>query len=182
MQASGNQMRQRLALNLRRIAQAVAAIELKRHEKAEYNTPLERSWTSARRDACPACAIASRATSTPPAPHPRVDAARLVGRQSSRTRCLIGTLVRRVGVYSSLIATNNLARVGFDADTATIKGDVEIIAIGTSDFFQLDVTKDGRFVALSTSSRTREDLYVLTVADGSIRQLTNDFARDRWPR
>ena len=87
-----------------------------------------------------------------------------------------------IGVYSSFIATNNLARVGFDPDTATIKGDVEMITTGTNDFVQLDVTKDGRFVALSTSSRTREDLYVLTVADGSMRQLTNDFARDRWPR
>ena len=57
-----------------------------------------------------------------------------------------------------------------------------MITTGTNDFFYLDVTKDGRFVALTTSSRTREDLYVLTVADGSMRQLTNDFARDRRPR
>jgi WD40 repeat protein len=81
-----------------------------------------------------------------------------------------------------LTATNNVARVGFDPNTATIKGDVEMITTGTNDFFFLDVTKDGRFVALTTSSRTREDLYVLTVADGSMRQLTNDFARDRRPR
>ena len=87
-----------------------------------------------------------------------------------------------VGVYSSWTAANNLARVGFDPDTATIKGDVEMITSGTNDFFYFDVTKDGRFVALTTSSRTREDLYVLTVADGSMRQLTNDFARDRRPR
>jgi Tol biopolymer transport system component len=87
-----------------------------------------------------------------------------------------------VGVYSSLTETSNVARVGFEPDTATIKGDVEMITTGANDFFYLDVTKDGRFVALTTSSRTREDLYVLTVADGSIRQLTNDFARDRQPR
>jgi Tol biopolymer transport system component len=87
-----------------------------------------------------------------------------------------------IGAYTSLTATANVARVGFDPNTATIKGDVEMITTGTNDFFFLDVTKDGRFVALTTSSRTREDLYVLRVADGSIRQLTNDFARDRRPR
>ena len=87
-----------------------------------------------------------------------------------------------VGVYSSLTATNNVARVGFDPGTATIRGDIEMITTGSNDFFWFDVTKDGRFVALTTSSRTREDLYVLTVADGSMRQLTNDFARDRRPR
>ena len=57
-----------------------------------------------------------------------------------------------------------------------------MITTGTNDFAYFDVTKDGRFVALATSSRTREDLYVLTVADGRMRQLTNDFARDRRPR
>jgi Tol biopolymer transport system component/predicted Ser/Thr protein kinase len=87
-----------------------------------------------------------------------------------------------VGVYSSLAVSNNIARVAFDPVSATIKGDVELITSGTNDFFQFDVTKDGRFVAVTTSSRTREDLYVLTVADGSLRRLTNDFARDRWPR
>ena len=87
-----------------------------------------------------------------------------------------------VGVYSSLTETTNIARVEFDPDTATIKGDVELITTGTNDFFYFDVTKDGQFVALTTSSRTREDLYVMTVANGSMRQLTNDFARDRRPR
>ena len=87
-----------------------------------------------------------------------------------------------IGVYSSMIVTNNVARAVFDPDTATIKGDVEMLTSGTNDFVYLDATKDGRFVALTTSSRTREDLYVLTVADRTVRQLTNDFARDRWPR
>jgi Tol biopolymer transport system component len=87
-----------------------------------------------------------------------------------------------IGAYSSLTATSNVARVGFDPNTATIKGDVEMLTTGTNDFLFLDVTRDGRFVALTTSSRTREDLHVLTVADGRVRQLTNDFARDRRPR
>ena len=85
-------------------------------------------------------------------------------------------------MYSSITFTSNLARVAFDPGTATIKGDVEMITTGTNDFVWYDVTKDGQFVALTTSSSTREDLYVLTVADGRMRQLTNDFARDRRPR
>ena len=87
-----------------------------------------------------------------------------------------------VGVYSSLTATNNVSRVGFDPGTATIKGDVELMTTGTNDFNYLAVTKDGQQLALTTSSRTQEDLYVLTVANGSLRRLTNDFARDRLPR
>jgi serine/threonine protein kinase len=87
-----------------------------------------------------------------------------------------------IGVYSSLTVSNNIARVAFDPVSATIKGDVELLTSGTNDYFQFDVTKDGRFVAATTSSRTREDLYVLTVDDRSLRRLTNDFARDRWPR
>ena len=67
-----------------------------------------------------------------------------------------------------MIASNNVARVGFDPITATIKGDVAMISTGANDIAYLDVTKDGQFVALTTSSRTREDLYVLSVADGSI--------------
>jgi Tol biopolymer transport system component/tRNA A-37 threonylcarbamoyl transferase component Bud32 len=87
-----------------------------------------------------------------------------------------------VGVYSSLTATSNVYQVAFDPKTATVKGAITAITTGTNDFVYLDVTKDGRYVAVTTSSRTKEDLYVITVADGSARQLTNDFDRDRWPR
>jgi serine/threonine protein kinase len=87
-----------------------------------------------------------------------------------------------VGVYSSLTSTANVYQVGFDPKTATVKGEIKAITSGSNDFFYLDVTSDGRQVVVATSSRTREDLYVVTVADGSMRQLTNDFDRDRWPR
>jgi serine/threonine protein kinase/Tol biopolymer transport system component len=87
-----------------------------------------------------------------------------------------------VGVYSALLATSNIARVGFDPKTATTRGAVEPVTSGTYDFAYYDVTKDGKFVASTTSSRGREDVYVIATADGAIRQLTNDFARDRSPR
>jgi Tol biopolymer transport system component len=86
-----------------------------------------------------------------------------------------------IGVYSAITGTNNVARVAFDAKTATVKGDVEMITTGTNDFAYLDVTSDGKSVVATTSSRTREDLYVISVAERTVRQLTNDFARDRFP-
>jgi len=85
-------------------------------------------------------------------------------------------------VYSSIVATSNLARVAFDPKAATVSGNVEMVTTGTNDFVSFDVTNDARFAVLTTSSRTREDVFVLTMADGTMRQLTNDFARDRWPR
>jgi serine/threonine protein kinase/sugar lactone lactonase YvrE len=87
-----------------------------------------------------------------------------------------------IGVYASVLTMSNVARIAFDAKTATIKGPVEAVTSGTNGFAYYDVTSDGRFVAGTTSSLGREDVYVITTADGTVRQLTNDFARDRSPR
>jgi Tol biopolymer transport system component len=87
-----------------------------------------------------------------------------------------------VAVYTSLNVTNNLARVRLDPASATVRGDVVPVTTGTNDYAWADVSADGRYAALTTSSRTREDLYLLTLADGTMRRLTDDFARDRWPR
>ena len=57
-----------------------------------------------------------------------------------------------------------------------------MMTTGTNEFAYLDVTADGRFGALTTSSRTVEDLYVINFTSGAIRQLTKDFSRDRYPR
>jgi Tol biopolymer transport system component len=96
--------------------------------------------------------------------------------------CLSGD--GRVGAYAALVYTGNLAHVAFDAKNGVVKGPVVAITTGTHDFMPSyeDVTPDGRFVVAATSSRGQEDLFVLTTADGSIRQLTKDFYRDRAPR
>ena len=86
------------------------------------------------------------------------------------------------GVYASFINTSNVGRAAFDATRGTVIGGVTPVTTGSQDFYYMDVSPDGHQIAVATSSRTREDLYVVTAADGTIRQLTNDFARDRAPR
>jgi serine/threonine protein kinase/Tol biopolymer transport system component len=88
----------------------------------------------------------------------------------------------RTGVYASTVTTSNIGRVPFDPRRGVVTGPPVSITAGTNDFFYIDISPDGRQIAATTSSRTREDLYIVTVADGSARQLTSDFARDRAPR
>jgi Tol biopolymer transport system component len=86
------------------------------------------------------------------------------------------------GVYASLINTSNVARVGFDAARGAVTGTLTSVTTGSQDFYFMDASPDGTRIAVTTSSRTREDLYVVSADGLTIRQLTNDFARDRAPR
>ena len=90
----------------------------------------------------------------------------------------------RTGAYVAVVGGDNVARVGFDSRNGTVNGPVQPVTTGTQDFSTYsDVTRDGALVVASTAGRQgREDLYVVSVADGRIRQLTDDFARDRSPR
>ena len=88
----------------------------------------------------------------------------------------------RTGAYASTSTTSNIGRIAFDSRTGAVTGSPTPVTTGTHDFVYMDVSPDARFVAATTSSRTREDLYVVSAADGGLRQLTNDFARDRAPR
>jgi Tol biopolymer transport system component len=90
----------------------------------------------------------------------------------------------RIGAYLALSGAGNIGRVAFDPVRGAVTGTAEAITVGTHDFFTgyLDVTRDGRFVVATTSARGQEDLYLISTADGAIRQLTNDFFRDRAPR
>ncbi len=88
----------------------------------------------------------------------------------------------RLATYSSISTTRNVARISFDAASGSTKGPVQPITTGTNDFEYIDLAPDGRSLALSTSTRVREDIYVLSTSGGDPRQLTNDFARDRAPR
>jgi Tol biopolymer transport system component len=88
----------------------------------------------------------------------------------------------QTAAYASILSTTNIGHIQFDPTSGTVKGTPEAVTSGTNDFAYYDVTSDARFVVASTSSRTREDLYVISTSDGAVRQLTNDFARDRAPR
>jgi Tol biopolymer transport system component/predicted Ser/Thr protein kinase len=87
-----------------------------------------------------------------------------------------------VGTYATLAVTNNLARIHFDPRTATVDGTMEPITTGPRDFGTIDINPGGRELAVSTSTRQQEDLYVIPADGGALRQLTNDRARDRAVR
>jgi Tol biopolymer transport system component len=88
----------------------------------------------------------------------------------------------RTAAYAAILSTNNISRVPFDPISGNVKGTSAAMTTGANDYANLDVTRDGRLIVAATSSRTREDLYVISTADGQVRQLTNDFARDRGPQ
>jgi Tol biopolymer transport system component/predicted Ser/Thr protein kinase len=90
----------------------------------------------------------------------------------------------RIGAYAATVVTGNIARVAFDPTSASTRGEIEAVTTGANDFFggYMDATRDGRFVAATTSARGQEDLFLVSTGDGTIQQLTNDFFRDRAPR
>jgi Tol biopolymer transport system component/predicted Ser/Thr protein kinase len=89
----------------------------------------------------------------------------------------------RTGAYAAFVGGGNIARVGFDGRRGTVIGPVQAVTTGTRDFNNyVDVTRDGALAVTGTTGRQgREDIYVVSVADGRFRQLTDDFARDRAP-
>jgi serine/threonine protein kinase/sugar lactone lactonase YvrE len=87
-----------------------------------------------------------------------------------------------VAAFTSVLATRNIARVPINAATGKTTGDVESVTSGTGDYAYIDVSRDGRQVVASSSERGQEDIFVIPVGSGGLRQLTNDFARDRAPR
>ena len=89
----------------------------------------------------------------------------------------------RTGAYAAFAGGGNVARVGFDGRRGAVNGPIQPVTTGTRDFNNyVDVTSDGAFAVVGTTGRQgREDIYVVSVADGRLRQLTDDFARDRAP-
>jgi serine/threonine protein kinase/Tol biopolymer transport system component len=88
-----------------------------------------------------------------------------------------------VGAYASMLDTTNIGRVAFDARSGTTTGPVQAVTAGAHDFDTfIDVTDDGRFVVAPSSPRAQEDLYLVSTDGSTVRQLTNDVARDRVPR
>jgi Tol biopolymer transport system component len=88
----------------------------------------------------------------------------------------------RLAAYATVSVTSNVARVRFDPRTAIVQGQHEPLTSGTREFTSHDVSPDGKQIAVVTSSREQEDVYVMASDGSGLRQLTNDTARDRWPR
>ncbi|HYC88752.1 MAG TPA: protein kinase [Thermoanaerobaculia bacterium] len=81
-------------------------------------------------------------------------------------------------LYASFDQEETLRTVAFDPVTGTVAGNPRPVLAGSFLIFSSQVSPDGRFVAV-TNRGVQEDVFVIEVATGEIRQLTNDPARDR---
>jgi eukaryotic-like serine/threonine-protein kinase len=80
--------------------------------------------------------------------------------------------------FSSIDLTESMRAVAFDPIAATATGEARQILAGSFLIFSSQVSPDGKLVAV-TNRGGQEDLFVVELATGEIRQLTNDAAHDR---
>jgi eukaryotic-like serine/threonine-protein kinase len=81
-------------------------------------------------------------------------------------------------LYAALDLSESMRAVAFDPAAGATVGEPKTVMAGSFLVFSSQVSPDGRLVA-ATSRGGQEDLFVIEVATGEIRQLTNDAARDR---
>ncbi|HUR80570.1 MAG TPA: protein kinase [Thermoanaerobaculia bacterium] len=81
-------------------------------------------------------------------------------------------------LYASFDQEETLRTVAFDPVTGTVNGPPRPVLAGSFLVFSSQVSPDGRFVAV-TNRGVQEDVFVIEISTGEIRQLTNDLARDR---
>ncbi|MGZ8780781.1 MAG: protein kinase domain-containing protein [Thermoanaerobaculia bacterium] len=81
-------------------------------------------------------------------------------------------------LYASIDQKESLRIVGFDPVTGATIGNARPVLGGTFLVFSSAISPDGRLAAV-TNRGGQEDLYVVEIATGEIRQLTDDVARDR---
>ena len=80
--------------------------------------------------------------------------------------------------------TRNLARVRFDARRGRTVGPLERLTHGMNAFAAPDVSPDGQWVTFCSSwhSSTQEDIFIMRADGRGLLRLTDDPARDRFPR
>ena len=81
-------------------------------------------------------------------------------------------------LFSAIDITEALRTMAFDPVMGAVASAPRSVLAGTFLVFDSRVSPDGRFAAL-TNRGGQEDLYVIDLASGELRQLTNDAARDR---
>ncbi|HEY0370687.1 MAG TPA: protein kinase, partial [Thermoanaerobaculia bacterium] len=89
----------------------------------------------------------------------------------------IGKLGTRM-LYSAIDQKESLRLIGFDPVTGATVGEPRPVIGGTFLVFSSAISPDGRFAAV-TNRGGQEDLFVVEIATGEVRQLTDDVARDR---
>ena len=81
-------------------------------------------------------------------------------------------------LYAAIDQKESLRIVGFDPVAGATTGNARPVIGGTFLVFSSAISPDGRFAAV-TNRGGQEDLFVVEIATGEIRQLTDDVARDR---
>ncbi len=81
-------------------------------------------------------------------------------------------------VFAAIDQSEEMRAIRFDPVAGVAIGEGRAILDGSFLVFSSQVSPDGRFVAV-TNRGGQEDLFVIEIATGEIRQLTNDAARDR---
>jgi len=106
---------------------------------------------------------------------------RRVGAPAEEVAWLTGARELRTLAYVSRSAVHVLYTLGVDPEHLRLTGEKRTILKGSLPVGYIHPSSDGTRIALTTEG-TREDLYVLEVEDGQLRQLTNDAFRNRGPR
>lgn len=83
-------------------------------------------------------------------------------------------------IYATDSSRNFVELVPFDPETAQVDGPPALVYQGARAILTCEVSPDGAWLALGTSSPT-EDLLLIRPDGSDLRQLTNDLARDRVP-
>jgi len=87
---------------------------------------------------------------------------------------------RRI-VYTDQIFTSNLYQVAFDPVAQRVVGRHTPVTQGFKQATRPDLSPDGRWLAFGSWGR-QEDIFVVRTDGSGLRQLTDDFHRDRGPR
>jgi len=87
---------------------------------------------------------------------------------------------RRIA-YVERLATRNLQKIRFDAFKECTVGEPTWITQGSRLAVSPDVSPDGEWLAFS-SFGPQEDIFVIKTDGTGLRQLTDDYERDRYPR
>jgi serine/threonine protein kinase/sugar lactone lactonase YvrE len=84
-------------------------------------------------------------------------------------------------VYAAHDFSTNVRSIPFDPIKGVVTGDAADVVTSQRGWVDLDVSPDGRQIAMR-SIRAQEDIWVVGTDGSGLRPLTNDPARDRGPR
>ena len=84
-------------------------------------------------------------------------------------------------VYAAHDFSTNVRSIPFDPVEGIVTGDASDIVTGQRAWVELDVSPDGRQIAMR-SIRAQEDVWVVGTDGSGLRPVTSDAARDRGPR